>query len=121
ALGCSPALGFVHSGHELSFVLDIADLYKTDIGIPIAFDTAAESDEDPGPRTRRALRDHIARTGLLDRCVNDIKNLLLPPGTETTTPDADHVTLQTDGGHHIPAGRNHDPESDFDPIPGGQW
>ncbi|WP_053756985.1 type I-E CRISPR-associated endonuclease Cas1e, partial [Streptomyces sp. AS58] len=33
ALGCSPALGFVHSGHELSFVLDIADLYKTDIGI----------------------------------------------------------------------------------------
>lgn len=27
SLGCSPALGFVHSGHELSFVLDIADLW----------------------------------------------------------------------------------------------
>ena len=31
ALGCAPGLGFVHSGHELSFVLDIADLYKTEI------------------------------------------------------------------------------------------
>ena len=28
ALGCSPGLGFVHTGHELSFVYDIADLYK---------------------------------------------------------------------------------------------
>ncbi|SDK37674.1 type I-E CRISPR-associated endonuclease Cas1e [Streptomyces indicus] len=122
ALGCSPALGFIHSGHELSFVLDIADLYKTDVGIPIAFATAAESNEDPGPRTRRALRDHIARTGLLDRCVHDIKALLLPPGTESTS-DADHVTLQTDGGHHIAAGRNHDPDSgfDLDLAPGGQW
>lgn len=51
SLGCSPALGFVHSGHELSFVLDIADLYETEIGIPIAFDTAAEDEEDVGSRT----------------------------------------------------------------------
>lgn len=28
ALGCAPGLGFIHSGHELAFVLDIADLYK---------------------------------------------------------------------------------------------
>lgn len=28
ALGCSPALGFVHVDHERSFVYDIADLYK---------------------------------------------------------------------------------------------
>lgn len=33
ALGCSPALGFVHVGHERSFVYDIADLYKVDITI----------------------------------------------------------------------------------------
>ena len=31
ALGCSPGLGFVHVGHELSFVYDIADLYKAEV------------------------------------------------------------------------------------------
>ncbi|MEU6053123.1 type I-E CRISPR-associated endonuclease Cas1e [Streptomyces xanthochromogenes] len=111
ALGCSPALGFIHSGHELSFVLDVADLYKTEIGIPVAFDVAAESPEDPGPRTRRALRDHIHRTGLMDRCVNDIKHLL----GATTSPDdstqelfMDTVTLQSDGNVLLAAGHNHD-------------
>lgn len=108
ALGCSPALGFIHSSHELSFVLDIADLYKTEIGIPIAFDTAAESDEDIGPRTRRALRDRINSIRLLDRCVDDVKRLLLPTMNATAaTADGDHVTLQTDKGLETAAGRNY--------------
>ncbi|MEU0054447.1 type I-E CRISPR-associated endonuclease Cas1e [Streptomyces sp. NPDC006309] len=109
SLGCSPALGFVHSGHELSFVLDIADLYKTEIGIPLAFDIAAQDEQDIGPRTRRALRDRINDTSLLDRCVNDIKRLLLPetPPTEATNDDHDVVTLHTDGGRTVPAGRNY--------------
>lgn len=105
SLGCSPALGFVHSGHELSFVLDIADLYKTDIGIPLAFDIAAEDEEDVGPRTRRALRDRINETALLDRCVNDIKHLLLPDGDQPD--EQDRVTLQSDGGREVAAGRNY--------------
>ncbi|MFC8899489.1 type I-E CRISPR-associated endonuclease Cas1e [Streptomyces cinereoruber] len=110
SLGCSPALGYVHSGHELSFVLDIADLYKTDIGIPLAFDVAAEGEEDIGSRTRRALRDRIHETALLDRCVSDIKKLLL--GTDDTTPvnlEAawDVVTLQSDRNEQVPAGRNY--------------
>ncbi|MFJ5779762.1 type I-E CRISPR-associated endonuclease Cas1e [Streptomyces sp. NPDC093094] len=116
SLGCSPALGFVHSGHELSFVLDIADLYKTDIGIPTAFDTAAHSDEDIGSRTRRALRDRINETSLLDRCVNDIKRLLLPDNTTptATADDRDLVTLQSDHGHHLASGINHDgPDHDY--------
>ena len=37
ALGCSPGLGFVHVGHENSFVYDIADLYKAEVTIPLAF------------------------------------------------------------------------------------
>jgi CRISPR-associated protein Cas1 len=57
ALGCSPGLGFVHSGHERSFVLDIADLYRTDVAIPAAFDAAVDGTEDIATRTRRALRD----------------------------------------------------------------
>ncbi|MFH8627490.1 type I-E CRISPR-associated endonuclease Cas1e [Streptomyces vietnamensis] len=110
SLGCSPALGFVHSGHELSFVLDIADLYKTEIGIPLAFEVAAEGGEDVGSRTRRALRDRIHETSLLDRCVSDIKRLLLgTDDTGTVDPDGtwDIVTLQSDRGTRVAAGRNY--------------
>lgn len=106
ALGCSPGLGFVHAGHELSFVLDIADLYKTEIGIPVAFDVAAESPEEVGARTRRALRDRVAETGLLDRVVRDIKSLLLPAGTDVPE-ERDSVTLQTDRGGEVESGRNY--------------
>lgn len=115
SLGCSPALGFVHSGHELSFVLDIADLYKTEIGIPLAFDTAAQGEEDIGPRTRRALRDRINETSLLNRCVDDIKRLLLPEtaGASTADDDRDVVTLQSDAGHHVASGINHDGPDDY--------
>ncbi|MFJ8692800.1 type I-E CRISPR-associated endonuclease Cas1e [Streptomyces roseolilacinus] len=105
ALGCSPGLGFIHSGHELSFVMDIADLYKTEIGIPLAFDVAAEGNEDVGSRTRRALRDRIHQTRLLDRCVRDITQLLTPAHTQPD--DTDLVTLQTDGGLHLTSGKNY--------------
>lgn len=114
SLGCSPALGFVHSGHELSFVMDIADLYKTEVGIPVAFDVAVEGAEDVGPRTRRALRDRINETRLLDRCVDDIKGLLLPSGSSpdgSQAEDGDRVTLQTDGGHEVASGRNYGDEA----------
>jgi CRISPR-associated protein Cas1 len=48
AMGCSPGLGFVHTGHERSFVYDIADLYKAEITIPIAFEVAALDPADIG-------------------------------------------------------------------------
>ncbi|MFD8480498.1 type I-E CRISPR-associated endonuclease Cas1e [Kitasatospora sp. NPDC059673] len=104
ALGCSPALGFVHSGHELSFVLDIADLYKTEVGIPVAFDVAAESDEDVGARTRRALRDRIHELRLQERIVADIHRLLR---TGTAAGDKDTVTLQSDHGQQVASGVNY--------------
>ncbi|MFF3013760.1 type I-E CRISPR-associated endonuclease Cas1e [Streptomyces sp. NPDC057939] len=108
ALGCATGLGFVHSGHELSFVLDVADLYKTEIGIPVAFDVAAEGEEDIGSRTRRALRDRINKTRLLDRCVDDIKMLLLPAGSAPAEGEfADVVTLQSDREVTVPGGRNY--------------
>ncbi|OIV38223.1 type I-E CRISPR-associated endonuclease Cas1 [Mangrovactinospora gilvigrisea] len=110
ALGLSPSLGFVHSGHELSFVLDVADLYKTEIGIPVAFDVAAQDEEDVGARTRRALRDRINEAGLLNRCVQDIKNLLgVTPDAEAAPlgADADVVTLRTDRDENVSAGRNY--------------
>lgn len=114
ALGCAPGLGFIHSGHELAFVLDIADLYKTEIAIPVAFEVAAESPEDVGSRTRRAIRDRVNKTGLLRRCVEDIKRLLLPEETagDPTGDDVDRVTLQSDHGVEVESGRNYGHEDD---------
>ena len=69
ALGCSPGLGFVHIGHSLSFVYDIADLYKAEITIPIAFRLAAESPEDIPSKTRRSVRNALAESHILERMV----------------------------------------------------
>ncbi|WP_329133926.1 type I-E CRISPR-associated endonuclease Cas1e [Streptomyces sp. NBC_01476] len=109
AIGCSPGLGFVHSGHERSFVLDVADLYKTEVAIPAAFDAAAEGPEDVAARTRRALRERINKRRLLDRCVQDIKGLLRYEEAETEG-SADRVSLQSDHGAEVEAGRNYDSE-----------
>lgn len=66
AMGCSPALGFVHTGHERSFVYDIADLYKAEVTIPIAFQLAAEGHDDIAAEARRraetAFRPAIYRS-----------------------------------------------------------
>ncbi|HEY3685217.1 MAG TPA: type I-E CRISPR-associated endonuclease Cas1e [Streptosporangiaceae bacterium] len=110
ALGCVPGLGFIHSGHELAFVLDIADLYKTEIGIPVAFDVAAAGAENVGSRTRRAIRDRVNEVGLLRCCVTDIKTLLVPDAVQgdPTDADLDQVTLQSDHGIELEAGHNYD-------------
>ena len=76
SLGCSPALGFVHVGHECSFVYDIADLYKAEVTIPIAFEVAAEDNEDIGRAVRRRVRDEMVRINILPQMVKDIKYLL---------------------------------------------
>lgn len=84
ALGCSAGLGFVHVGHECSFAYDIADLYKAEITIPIAFEMAAivrdEYDDkvptDFSGMVRRRIRDEIVKMHLLQRMVKDIKYLL---------------------------------------------
>lgn len=57
ALGCAPGLGFVHIGHECFFVYDIADLYKAEVTIPIAFEVAAQAPEDLPAVVRRRVRD----------------------------------------------------------------
>ena len=80
ALGCAPGLGFVHVGHECSFAYDIADLYKAEVTIPIAFRTAAEAPEDLPAVVRRRVRDAMVERHILERMVQDIRALLLPEG-----------------------------------------
>ncbi len=75
--GFSPALGFIHTGKNLAFVYDIADLYKCDVTIPLAFTSASE-----GPlaglegRVRRRCRDEFKRSKLLERIVPDMQRSL---------------------------------------------
>lgn len=77
ALGASPGLGFVHTGHDMSFVYDFADLYKAQYSIPIAFEmTAAHGDQDIADWTRRRMRDAFADGKLIVRMVADLKNIL---------------------------------------------
>ncbi len=76
ALGCSPGLGFIHVGHEFSFAYDIADLYKAEITIPLAFELAEAEIPDIANVTRRRIRDIFLRTHILERMVRDIKYLL---------------------------------------------
>lgn len=85
ALGVSPGLGFVHTGHDLSLVYDIADLYKAEVSIPIAFQVAATVDGsmDIESMTRKRIRDYIYQFKLMERVVRDIQDLLGVPQEES--------------------------------------
>jgi CRISPR-associated protein Cas1 len=77
--GYSPALGFIHTGKQLSFVYDVADLYKVEITIPLAFRLAAESTQRIGPRVRAACREAFREHRLLKRILPDIDHILDVP------------------------------------------
>lgn len=81
AAGYAPAIGFLHRGRPQSFVYDIADLYKFDTVVPAAFEVAARiiKRQGDGPverQVRIACRDHFRRSGLLDKIVPSIEDVL---------------------------------------------
>lgn len=95
ALGASAGLGFVHTGHDLSFVYDFADLYKAEISIPVAFRVTAKygDDKDIGTKTRLAMRDAFKDGKLLVRMVTDLKSIL---GVTETNISAGIINLWDD-------------------------
>jgi len=74
--GYSPAIGFIHTGKVLSFVYDVADLYKTQITIPLAFQAAADCQDHIERRARLACRDVFKKTKLIKRILPDIAEVL---------------------------------------------
>lgn len=74
--GYSPGLGFIHNGKQLSFVYDIADLYKVETAIPVAFKAAAKGGEDLERRVRINLRDSFKEQQILARIIDDINELM---------------------------------------------
>lgn len=111
ALGCSPGLGFVHTGHERSFVYDIADLYKAELSIPVAFKTAAAHPDDVASATRKNMRDALYDLSLLKRMVRDITSLLSPENDlgEALSDEAtsDKVMLWDEKAGEVAAGRQY--------------
>jgi CRISP-associated protein Cas1 len=82
ALGLSPALGFVHAGTQHAFVYDIADLYKAETTLPLAF--ALHDSTNPEQEARRRFREDLRLLRLLPRIVRDVQTLLTPLQTDTT-------------------------------------
>lgn len=114
ALGCSPGLGFIHTGHVRSFVFDVADLYKVAIAVPVAFDVAAEAPDDISAVTRRRVRDAIYDGSILNRCSADIHRLLLGDADDDIDPDWDRVSLWDGRDGTVSAGRAYGPDDDFE-------
>jgi CRISP-associated protein Cas1 len=104
-LGCSPALGFVHAGKQHSFVYDIADLYKAQTTIPLAFSLHDSTSPDSAARFR--LRSDLKLYRLIPRIVRDIQALLDPDldaDEEDTAPDRWQVANLWDPGSGSVAG-----------------
>lgn len=76
SLGCSPALGFIHRNNQRAFVFDIADLYRTEMLLPLSFDLAAQHVPDIGGAVRKTLRNRMVETMFMKRCTNDILEIL---------------------------------------------
>ena len=87
AAGYAPAIGFLHTGKPLSFVYDIADLYKLETVVPVAFQVAGQAAKGkldmPADRAvRRACRDSFREKRLLARIIPEIGKVLAAGGLE---------------------------------------
>jgi CRISPR-associated protein Cas1 len=84
AAGYAPAIGFLHSGKPLSFVYDIADLFKFETVVPVAFEIAGKAAKGKFPGSasdvagvvRRSCRDAFRRTKLLEQIIPTIDEVL---------------------------------------------
>ncbi len=111
ALGCSPALGFIHTGTQHAFVYDIADLYKAKVTVPLAFSLASST--DPEREVRRRLRDQFRLLKLLPTIVHDIQ-ALLDPSTKRSEcqPGVELLSLWDPVAGSVPAGVNYGSDPD---------
>jgi CRISPR-associated protein Cas1 len=75
AAGYSPAIGFIHTGKALSFVYDIADLYKLETSVPAAFSAVQGNTKDLEGTVRRAMRDLFVAERLMERILPDIAQI----------------------------------------------
>jgi CRISPR-associated protein Cas1 len=81
AAGYAPAIGFLHTGKPHSFVYDVADLWKLSTVVPEAFRIAGlhakgKLNMSPDRAVRLACRDTFRRSGLLEKIIPQIEEVL---------------------------------------------
>lgn len=80
AAGYAPAVGFIHTGKPLSFVYDVADVFKFETVVPMAFSVAAKQPSNPEREVRLRCRDIFRETRLLERIIPSIEDMLAAGG-----------------------------------------
>lgn len=79
AVGALPPLGFIHEDSSNAFTLDLADLYRTEITIPLAFRCASQALKGSSDSLERLIRQEAAkefrRLKLIPRMIDQIKEL----------------------------------------------
>ncbi len=86
AAGYAPAVGFIHTGKPQSFVYDIADIFKFETVVPVAFRIASRKPRDPEREVRLACRDTFRQSRLLARIIPTIEQVLAAGGIEMPKP-----------------------------------
>lgn len=114
ATGFSPGLGFVHVGKQLSFVYDIADLYKLDVTVPAAFRAARDGASLIESRVRKNCRDLFHSMRLLERIVPDLQRVL------GLSPERARLVLHR-GEDEADGGAGEAPEEGLGDAPGALW
>lgn len=80
SVGALPPLGFIHENSSNAFTLDIADLYRTEFTIPLAFKAARRVMDDDRMPLERVLRKEAAaefrRFKLISKMIDRTKELL---------------------------------------------
>lgn len=108
SLGYSTALGFIHTGKQLSFVYDIADLYKLETTVPAAFETVGSGrTEDLERAVRKTLRRYLREQGVLKRIATDIQTLFDMDWVEVDVNALDAGDLWDDKEAAVRGGVNH--------------
>lgn len=82
ALGYSPALGFIHTGKQLSFIYDLADVFKMTTSVPAAFEAASSAAPKVESRAREIFRRRVMEVRLLDQLSRSLTRLFGSVSTE---------------------------------------
>lgn len=89
--GYSPAIGFIHTGKPRSFVFDIADIFKFNTVVPMAFKEMSTGGGNIEHRVRIACRDAFRREKMLKRVIPTIEQVLSAGGLERPQKPAESV------------------------------
>jgi CRISPR-associated protein Cas1 len=106
AAGYAPAVGFIHTGKPQSFVYDIADIFKFETVVPVAFRVAARKPMNPERDVRLACRDTFRQSKILNRIIPTIEQVLAAgevtvpkPPPESVEPAIPNKEGMGDAGH----------------------